>query len=310
MRLRDFGALLLLAAIFGGSFLFIRVAAPALGPVTLADVRVLVAGLALLLYGVLGVRKRMNLRAYWKRYLILGALNAALPYSLIGFAELRLTAGLAAILNATTPLFATVVAAFWLGDRITPAKLFGLLLGIIGVSVVVGWSPLALDGGVALAVAASLLAALAYALGGVYAKRTFVGVAPLAQATGQQLGAGIVLLPFAIPLTIGAAPTLHLSPDVIGAVVALALLGTALAYLIYFYLIVTVGATSTLSVTFLVPFFGLLWSALFLHEPVSVGSILGLLIILASIVLVTGLSLRPPTRRQRVALETAAPHQQ
>ena len=311
MKLRDFGALLLLAAIWGGSFLFIRVVVPVLGPVTLADARVLLAGLALLIYGA-ALHRRLELRTYWKSYLLLGLLNAAIPFSLIGFAELRLTAGLAAILNATTPLFAAVVAALWLGDRFTPGKGIGLFIGVVGVGVVVGWSPLALDGGVALAVGASLLGALAYALGGAYAKRAFAGVSPLAQATGQQFGAALVLLPFAVPLTVSAASTMRLSTGVLLAFAALALLCTAFAYLIYFRLIATIGPTSTLSVTFLVPFFGLLWGALFLREPVGIGAVVGLLLILVSIVFVTGLRLRLPLRKrapQAEALETGSQQQ-
>ncbi len=121
MRARDFGALMALAALWGGSFLFIRVGARAIGPTTLAEARVVLAGAALLLF-MAATRVSLDLRGRWKRYLIMGVLQGAIPYTLISTAELHLTAGLAAILNATTPLFGALVAAVWLRDRLTLKK--------------------------------------------------------------------------------------------------------------------------------------------------------------------------------------------
>jgi len=291
MRPRDLGALLLLAALWGGSFLFIRLAAPALGPLALMDLRVLLAGGALLVYAAIA-RRLPAWRSWWRRYLILGALNAAAPFTLIATAELRLTASLAAILNATTPLFTALVAAVWLKERVTAPKAAGLALGVVGVAVLVGWSPLPPSGAVLLSVGASLLAALFYGLGGVYAKVAFGGVPPLALTIGQQMGASVCLLPFAA-LTL---PAIRPAPGVLAAVVALALLCTSLGYLLYFHLIRSVGPTKTLSVTFLVPVFGLLWSTLFLREPVGAGTVAGLAIILASVTLVTGIRVFPGRR--------------
>lgn len=296
-----------LAALWGASFLFIRVAAPAMGPVILVEVRVILAGAALLVYGV-AMHSRLDLRRRWLTYLLLGVFNAALPYTLISAAELRLSAGLAAILNATTPLFTAIVAVFWLGDAFTWRKAAGLLVGIAGVVVVMGGGPLPLDGPTLLAAGASLLGALSYGVAGVYARRALVGVAPLASATGQQLGAAVALAPLAIPIVATQRAHITPTPGAVWATLALALLCTSLAYLLFFHLISAVGPISTLSVTFLVPVFGLVWSALFLHERLTIGAVVGLAIILGSMWLVTGMRLpaRLTTRGKRALPSTGA----
>jgi drug/metabolite transporter (DMT)-like permease len=279
----ELGALLLLAAIWGASFLFIRIAVPVLGPAPLITARVILAAAALLLYAA-AARQPVLIRHRWRSLLLLGAINAAIPFTLIAFAELRLPASLAAVLNATNPLFTALVAAVWLGDALTPKRLGGLVLGLTGVAVVVGWSPLRLSPVVLLSVGASLLAACCYAVGGVYARARFQGMPPLALAIGQQLGAGAVLLPLAV-----ARPPVHTpSLSVALAVVALALLSTSIAYLLYFFLMARVGPTSTHTYSFLVPLFGILWSVLFLGEQAPVGMLAGLALILASIMFVTG----------------------
>jgi drug/metabolite transporter (DMT)-like permease len=275
--------LLLLAALWGGSFLMIRVAAPVLGPLPLVDVRVCLAGSALLLYA-LAIGKRPALRARGRAFLTLGALNAALPFTLIAFAELHLSASLAAILNATTPLFAALAATIWLGQRLTAARILGLLLGVAGVAALVGWQAIPISPLMLISVGLSLLAALLYGLGGIYAGRAFGGVPSLTLAIGQQLAAGIWLLPFAL----AAAPGSRVTPGAVVAMIVLALAGTSLGYLLYFNLIARVGATSTLSVTYLVPVFGVFWGRLLLGEAIHVGTIAGLAIILISVTLVTG----------------------
>lgn len=291
MRWRELGILLLLAAIWGGSFIFIRVAVTVLGPFALVEIRVGLAGLALLLYA-LAVRRAP---ALWQRrwaFLLLGLLNAAIPFCLISTAELHLTASLAAILNATTPLFTALVAAVWLGERLTLRKGVGLGLGLAGVVIAVGWSPLPFTLPVLLSAGASLLAAFTYGLGGVYSARQFKGVPLLDLNIGQCLGAALALLPLAGATAPRAVPSL----PVVLAVLALSLLGTAFAYLLFFHLIQTVGATRTLTVTFLVPIFGLIWGAVFLHEAIGAGTLLGLGVILSAILLVSGVAL-PRLRR-------------
>jgi drug/metabolite transporter (DMT)-like permease len=245
---RDAAALLALGALWGGSFLFIRVAVSSLGP------------------------------------LLLMALNAAIPFTLIAAAEIHLTASLAAILNSTTVMFAAVAAAVWSRDPLTARKVVGIVLGVIGVAVLVGWDPVELDGAVLLSVGAMLAASLSYGISAVYVKRTFVGVPPLGMAIGQLTGATVVLFPFAALSVPGESPPVAATASVL----ALALLSTALAYLFYFRLITNVGPTSTVTVTLLVPVFGLLFGVLFLDEPFGPGTLAGLGIVLGSVVLVTG----------------------
>ncbi len=285
---------MLLGVLWGGSFLFIGIAVPALGPALLVELRVFLAAVALALYAV-AVGRLPALRSRWKEFLVLGGLNAAAPFALIATSQLNLTASLAAILNSTTPLFAAVVATAWIGEELTVRKIIGLLLGVAGVAVLVGLDPVPLSGVVVLSVGASLLAALCYALGGVYVKRTFPGIPPLTLGIGQQAGAAAILL----PLAAAGLPEVSPSLTVVLCVLGLALLSTAVAYLLYFHLIASVGPTKTLTVTFLVPVFGMLFGVLLLDDPVGIGTFAGMGIILSSVALVTGLRLgRVKERRE------------
>lgn len=283
MKPRDAAALLALGALWGGSFLFIRVAVPSLGPLLLMELRVGIASVALVLFAA-ALGRRPKLRARWRQFLLIGTLNAAIPFTLIAAAEIHLTASLAAILNSTTVMFAAVAAAVWSRDPLTARKVVGIVLGVIGVAVLVGWDPVELDGAVLLSVGAMLAASLSYGISAVYVKRTFVGVPPLGMAIGQLTGATVVLFPFAALSVPGESPP----PAATASVLALALLSTALAYLFYFRLITNVGPTSTVTVTLLVPVFGLLFGVLFLDEPFGPGTLAGLGIVLGSVVLVTG----------------------
>ena len=285
---------MLLGALWGGSFLFIRVAVPALGPFLLVELRVGLAVAALFLYA-LAVGSMPKIRGRWKSFLVLGFFNAALPFSLISAAEIHLTASLAAILNATTVMFSAIVAAVWMGDALTTRKAIGIVLGIFGVSVLVGWDPLPLNGAVLLAVAAMLLASLSYALGATYAKRSFSAIPPVGMAIGQLGGATVLFLPLAAVSFPERAPSTVVTLSMLG----LAFLSTAVAYLIYFRLIENVGPTSTLTVTLLVPVFGLLFGVLLLDEPFGFGTLAGLGIILTSVVLITGIAPRKKGAVQR-----------
>jgi drug/metabolite transporter (DMT)-like permease len=287
MRPRDFAGLVLLSALWGGSFLFIRVAVPALGPFLLVGLRVGLAAAALILYA-LAIGRMPKIRTRWRSFLVLGFLNAAVPFSLISAAEIHLTASLAAILNSTTVMFTAIVAAVWMGDVLTARKAVGIMLGIAGVTVLVGWDPLPLNGLVLLAVAAMLIASLSYALGATYAKRSFSGIPPLGMAIGQLCGAVVLLAPLAAVSVPGEAPSFVVALSMLG----LALLSTAVAYLIYFRLIENVGPTSTVTVTLLVPVFGLLFGVFLLDEPFGPGTLAGLGIILLSVVLITGIAPR------------------
>src|ERR671910_329351 len=281
---RDLGALLLLSALWGASFIFIRVAVAGLGPFVLVELRVGLAAAGLALSAAL-LRRLPKLRVRWRQFALLGLVNVAIPFSLISAAEINLTASLAAILNSTTVMFTAIVAAVWMGDALTVRKVFGVVLGIIGVTVLVGWDPIAVDWAVILSVGAMLVASLGYALGSVYAKRTFVGSSPLAIATGQLTAASLLMMPLAA-VTV---PDERPSTIVVLSVLGLALPSTALAYMLYFRLIENVGPTSTATVTLLVPLFGLVFGVLLLDEPVGLGTLAGLILILSSVTLITGL---------------------
>lgn len=284
MKLGDFAALMLLGVLWGASFIFIRVAVPEVGPLTLMGLRVGLAASALILYAVLA-RRQLGLRGRWRQFLFLGAVNSALPFTLIAFAEIQLTASLASILNSTTVLFSAVVSAIWLGTTLTVQKVIGVVTGLIGVAALVGWDPIPLNLPVLVSVAAMLLASLSYALGANYVKRNFSGVPPLGMAIGQQTAATGILI---VPATV-AAPVSSPSGVVIVCVLGLAVFSTAAAYLLYFRLIENVGPTSTVTVTFLVPVFGLLFGVVLLGEPFGWGTLAGLGIILLSVALVTGM---------------------
>jgi drug/metabolite transporter (DMT)-like permease len=281
---RDLGALLLLSALWGASFIFIRVAVAGLGPFVLVELRVGLAAAGLALSAAL-LRRLPKLRVRWRQFALLGLVNVAIPFSLISAAEINLTASLAAILNSTTVMFTAIVAAVWMGDALTTRKVFGVVLGIIGVTVLVGWDPMAVDWAVILSVGAMLVASLGYALGSVYAKRTFVGSSPLAIATGQLTAASLLMMPLAAV----SVPDERPSTIVVLSVLGLALPSTALAYMLYFRLISNVGPTSTSTVTLLVPLFGLVFGVLLLDEPVGLGTLAGLILILSSVTLITGL---------------------
>ena len=288
MQAGDLGRLIVLAGLWGGSFLFIRVAAPVLGPVVLVESRVLIAGLALLLYAAF-TRRVLDLRTRWRQYLIIGVLNTAIPFVLISTAELHLAASFTAILIATSPLFGAIIAAIWLKDTLTARKIGGLIRGIAGVAVLVGWSPTVLSADAMLSISASLLGAASYGVASVYTKARVTGAPPVGLAVGSQLGASLILLPL-IP---AAPPTSIPSAGVALCVLLLALASTALAYLLYFRLIVDIGPARALTVTFITPIFAVAWGALFLHEQIAVSAILGCAIILAGTALVLGMRIRP-----------------
>jgi drug/metabolite transporter (DMT)-like permease len=289
MKIKDIAALLSLAALWGASFLFIRIASPALGPFLTIQGRVTIAAAALLIYMAL-LRLSPEFKQRWKQYLILGALNAAFPFTLIATAALHLTASMSAIINSLAPLFTALVVWGWMKEKLTVKKWIGIIVGISGVAVLVGWSPIQFTTQVLIAVVLSILSTVFYGFGGVYAKKTFAGVSPLSLAFGQQLGASILLFPvtvFNLPNS-----SASLSSTVIFSVLGLALFCTAIGYILYYYLIASVGPTKTVSVTYLVPLFGMIWGILFLKEQITVGMIIGLFVILSSIFLISDIQLR------------------
>ncbi|HYF79819.1 MAG TPA: DMT family transporter [Symbiobacteriaceae bacterium] len=283
MSPKQLSALLILSALWGGSFLFMRIAAPSLGPIVLIWLRVGLAGLALLGYGAV-VGRLARPGRLWKEYLVIGAINSALPFCLIAFSSVTLPASMTAPLNATTPLFGAVIAAVWIGETLTVRKVLGLLMGVVGVAVLMGLGPIPWSGDTMLAAGASLLAAVSYGVGAVYTKARVQGGDARVLSTYSQLFAALLLTPL-VPF---AWPQATPSGEVVISVVALAILCTSVGYLLYFYLIMTAGPTRATMVTYLSPAFGMLWGTLLLNERLGVASFVGFGLILASVGLVTG----------------------
>jgi len=269
----DTARLVALAAIWGASFLFNRIAAPVLGPILTAELRTLIAGIALAaFFAVTGFST--DWRRWWRQYLIVGVLTSALPFVLWAYAALTLTAGLMSVLNATSPMW----GALLLGERLTVRRTLGLLIGVAGVALVT--RPQA-DFNIA-AVAAALCAAFSYGLAGTYMRRKAAEVPSRGMAVGTQLVAGFLLIPL-IPLW---PPSAALTPLVATSILALGLVCGAIAYLLYFRLIADIGPTGALTVTYLIPVFGVLWGAIFLGETVSASMLAGAGLVLLGTVFV------------------------
>ena len=293
MSLASLVRLLALSAIWGASFLFMRLGAPVLGPVTLIAGRVLSAALFLAIVGAV-LRKPLHLRRNGLHYLVLGLFNSALPFLLFAFAARTLSASLMAILNATAPIWAAVIGAAITRTMLPGRALSGLALGVVGVALLVGFDPSTLRAGAPLAIALGLGAAFSYGIATHYAKSARK-VEPFANAHGSMWGATLLvvpLLPFAPP---AAVPSLAIALSVL----ALGVVCSGIAYLLYFRLVADEGAASALTVTFLVPVFGVLWGHLFLGEPLGWNTLAGAGIVIVGTALVTGF--RPSTLRARPA---------
>ena len=307
MKGRDLADLLLLAAIWGASFLFMRMAVPAFGPVALAFVRV--AGAALFLLPLLLLRGEAPvLRQRWRALLVLGLTNSALPFLLFGYAVYTLPAALAAIFNAATPLCTALIAWAWLGDPLNRWRSLGLALGFAGVAGLAlvkslhapagtGLSALQVDGPTLLAIGACLLGTLLYGYAGNHAKRHLPGVPAMAMAAGTQLAAALALALPAALLWPAQQPGLR---DWLAAG-GLAVLASGLAYILYFRLITRVGPTGAASVTFLVPVSAAVWGGLFLGEVPTLPMLAGGAVILAGTALVLGLWPRPRALKDQAA---------
>jgi len=282
MKAADYVRLVTLAAIWGASFMFTRVVAPALGAIWTPELRVLLGGLALLAwFRLAGVDA--GLRRHWRYYLAVGTVNSAIPFALYAYAAIHLPASLLSIINATSPMFGILFGALAGTERVTLPKLAGLALGAAGVALVA--RPEGLGAGAAFyaPVAAALGACAGYGLTGVLVRRWGQGVPSRGVAAGQQLAAAVVLAPLLLAVPLPAPP----SAIVVGNVLAVALLASAVAFLIYFRLIADVGATRALTVTFLIPPFGVLWGWLFLGESLPAGMLAGGVLIVAGTILVT-----------------------
>jgi len=288
LRPRDAAELVALAALWGGSFVLMRLGAGEFGPFALVALRV--AGAALLLLPLLALRGQFGaLRRHWRAILVVGVLNSALPFLGFAYAALSITAGLSAIFNATTPMFGAIVAWAWLGDRLAWSRWLGIGVGFAGVAVL-AWSnashPAAFKpGGSGWAVVACVGASVCYGIAANYTKRRLTGVAPLAVAAGSQLGAALVV---ALPAW-WYWPAIAPSTSAWVAVALLAFACTGVAYILYFRLIANAGPGNAIAVTYLVPLFGALWGGLLLGEGVTAAMLGGGAVILLGTALATGM---------------------
>jgi drug/metabolite transporter (DMT)-like permease len=286
MSARNWGLLLLLALLWGSSFFFYKVLVAALPPVTVVLGRVALAAIAMNLWLLAQGQTMPTSVSLWLRFLLLGFLNCSLPFVLIAWGELRISSGLASILNATTPIFMVAVAHWGTDDeKLSVGKAVGIVLGILGVIVLVGPGALG-GGGTMLAEFAVIVASCSYGFGGVYSRR-FKDLSPLQAATGQMTGATIPLIP--LSLLIDHPWTLiipHL--EVWAAWLAIALINTALAYVVYYRMVANVGVTYISLVTLLIPVIALLLGTAFLNESVTLQSLAGMAIIALGLTAIDG----------------------
>lgn len=295
MKTKDLLALIMLAALWGSSFLFVRIASPALGPFLAIFLRVGVGAVVLIAY-LRVAHLPLHFRRHWRAYLGMGALNAALPFTLFAIALLNLNASYTSILNATSAFFTAIVAAVWIKDPLTWRKLLGIGLGMAGVVMLVEFNPVPLTPASIVSVVLVLLATFSYGIAAVFARRNSQGIPPASFAAGQQVTASLLMFPFAAATL----PAAHaITPSVIGAVLGVGVLCTGVAYLLYYRLIANVGPVRALTVTFLVPVFGIVWGALLLNEVITPNMIAGFVAILIGMSLVLNLI---PARRPKPAL--------
>jgi drug/metabolite transporter (DMT)-like permease len=289
MKTADFARLFLLAAIWGGSYVLMRVVAPVYGGIGTMWLRIGIAGVALTTYALI-TREELQLKKWWKQYLFVGLMSSAIPFALIGYGMKTLPAGYGAIMNAASPFFGALFAALMIGEALTPRRISGLLIGFCGVAMLVNLGPLALNTATLLAIGACILATASYGFISVFIKKHVKGAPNMGMAACTLLLAALAVAPVAAPMT----PWVKPSTTVLLSLLGLAFLCSGVAYLLYYRLIRDVGPTKAISVTFLIPFFGVLWGAIFLDERLTFGAVLGGITILIGMALVLGIGVRKP----------------
>lgn len=283
MKTNPLFELIFLAALWGASFLFMRVASPELGPVLLMALRTLVASLILL--PILFYKKQqMALSGKYKEIFIVAMFNTAIPFVLFGFATLSLSAGVTSVLNATTPMFGVLVAFLWLKEKTQLSNLLGLIVGFIGVYLLMADKTHDTTNEVLFPTMAVLLATCCYGISANYTKVKLSGIGSLALATGSQVAAALVL----IPISFWFLPQNSVSQEAVISVTLLGVFCTGLAYILFFRLISALGPNKAITVTYLIPVFGILWGAIFLSEKISTSTIIGAGTILLGVGLSTG----------------------
>ncbi|MDU0353786.1 DMT family transporter [Paraglaciecola aquimarina] len=283
MQIKHFLELLILSAVWGASFLFMRTTTGEFGPIMLVTLRSGIAALALLPFFI--YKKLLpEFTSQWRAILFVGLTNTAIPFCLFSYSTFHLGAGYASILNATAPMFGALVGFFWLKDNLPRIAIFGLGLGFTGV-LLLSLSKTSEDvGNVFLPTIAALSATFLYGLAACYSKKYLQGISSLTIAAGSQYFAVLALLPVSFFFW----PETNPSTESWLQVVALALFCTAFAYILYFRLIANVGAERAITVAYLVPVFGVMWGVIFLQEKVTISMSVGASLVLFGVALTTG----------------------
>ncbi len=273
--------MLVLGAVWGASFLFLRIASPEFGPLALISLRLCIS--ALILTPIIFYRREFPLiRANWGKLLWAGAFTSALPFTLLSIVSLSMTAGNTSLLNATVPMYSAIITWFWLKEKLSGIGIVGLVLGFVGVFILA--SP---EGGdyrsMWVPVLAATLGTISYAYGSCYTNLYLHGFKPITVTTGSQFYAALLMLPFGILFWPDSLPS---TLSWISAV-SLGIFCTAMALIMFFHLLSQVGVTKSVSVAYLIPVFGILWGAIFLDEALTVKMIFGGALILMGVFLTT-----------------------
>jgi len=289
----EWAMLVSLSVLWGGSFFFVGVIVEALPPLSIVVLRV---GLAAAVLHLLLAVQRDPVRGgakVWGAFVVMGLLNNVVPFSLIVWGQTHIASGLASILNATTPIFTVLVAhVFTADERLSPARIMGVVAGFCGVAVMMGPELLNGQDGALLAQGAILGAALSYAFAGVYGRRfKSLGIKPLHTATGQVTASALMLSPLALWVD---SPWQLTMPgvEIWAALIGLAVLSTALAYILYFRILATAGATNVLLVTLLVPVSAILLGVVVLGETLALSSLIGMGLIAIGLAVIDGRVIR------------------
>ncbi|MBC7708543.1 MAG: DMT family transporter [Rhizobacter sp.] len=294
MSRRDLIDFVLLAAIWGASFLFLRIGVPEFGPFALIGLRSGIAALCLLPL-VLMREGKSQMLGYVRELTVVGIVNAVIPFTLLAYAAASLSAGFTALINATTPLWAAVIGLFWLNAKLSKLQWAGLALGVVGM-VVLTWGKVDFKpGGSGLAIVAGLIATLAYGFSTHYTKKKLASLSPMGVAAGSQTAGALLMLPLAIAFWPETLP----SAKAWLAAILLAVLATAFGLILYFRLIAKLGGQKASTVTFLIPVFAVGWGGVFLGETVTLPMALGGAIVLAGTSLTLGLRLGLASRVEK-----------
>lgn len=288
--------LIILSAIWGGSFIFMRMISPRLGPILTASMRTLLAGICLLILFKV-THYKINWKRDYKQFLVIGVVNSSIPFYMFAYAALHIPASLSAIMNSMSPMFGAILSAVFLLEPLSIRKSIGLILGSLGVGIISSLSVTGAGHEYYLAIGACLLAALCYGISSIYIKLRASHIEAKSIAAGSQLFAGLALLPFAF---IKPYPVV-LDVEIIAYVLLFAIFCNAIAYLLYYDLIKHVGPTKALTVTFLVPIFSILWGYTLLNEGISTSTVIGGLIILCGTYLVVTTSHNKELKKRHIS---------